>query len=311
MQAIRVHEFGEPDVMLLEEAPKPQPVEDEVLVRIHAIGVNPVETYVRSGLYRSLPPLPYTPGSDAAGIDVARGTRVYISGSLSGTYAEYSLCRSTDVHPLPAGVSFAQGAALATPYATAFRALVQCAAARPGETVLVHGASGGVGLAVVQFALAAGLTVVGTAGSDAGLEIVAAQGAVSAIDHRRSDHLAHARAAIGGRGFDIIVEMRADLNLGRDLAALAAKGRVVVVGSRGAVEITPRDLMNVDGAILATLLSNASDAELADAHRAIASGLRDGTLRPVVGRELPLAEAPRAHRLLQERPALGKIVLVV
>ncbi len=177
--------------------------------------------------------------------------------------------------------------------------------------MLVHGASGGVGIAVVQFALAGGLRVAGTAGSDAGLELIAAQGAVHAADHRDPDHLARAREMTGDRGFDLIVEMRADLNLGRDLATLAPRGRVVVVGSRGAVEITPRDLMNVDGAILAMLLTNAGEAELAEAHRAIAVGLRTGSLRPVVGRELPLAEAPRAHRLLRERPALGKLVLVV
>lgn len=310
-KAIRVHEFGEPEVMFLEDVPELRPVDDEILVRVHAAGVNPVETYIRSGAYGKLPALPYTPGSDAAGVDVGSGARVYIDDSLSGAYAEFALCSPEQVHALPAGITFAQGAALGCPYVTAFRALFQRANAQPGETTLVHGASGGVGLALVQFALAAGLTVVGTAGSDAGLDLVAAQGAVRVVDHRRPDHLAEAAALTGGRGFDLIVELRADLNLGRDLAALAPRGRVVVVGSRGSVEVTPRDLMNVDGAILAMLLPNATAAELAEAHRAIAIGLRDGSLRPVVGRELPLAEAPRAHRLLHERPALGKVVLVV
>jgi NADPH:quinone reductase len=311
MRAIRVHEFGDPDVMVLEEVPAPHPVGDEILVRVHAVGVNPVETYVRSGAYRNLPVLPYTPGSDAAGIDVAAGTRVYVSGSLSGTYAEYALCRPEEVHPLPADISFARGAALGTPYATAFRALFQTGRARPGESVLVHGASGGVGIAVVQFALAAGLAVVGTAGSDAGLHLVKGLGAVRAVDHRDDNHLGLATQAIGGRGFDLIIEHRADLNLARDLTVLGPRGRVVVVGSRGAVQITPRDLMNVDGAILAMLLTNASPAELAEAHRAIAAGLQDGSLRPVVGSKLPLAEAPRAHHNLRERPALGKLVLIV
>ena len=310
-KAMRVHEFGEPEVMLLEESPELCPVDDEILVRIHAAGVNPVDTYIRSGAYGTLPALPYTPGSDAAGVDVRSGARVYIDDSLSGAYAEFALCSPDQVFALPAGITFAQGAALGVPYVTAFRALFQRANAEPGETALVHGASGGVGLAVVQFALAAGLTVVGTAGSGAGLDLVAAQGAVRVVDHRRPDHLAEATALTGGRGFDLIIELRADLNLGRDLAALAPRGRVVVVGSRGAVEVTPRDLMNVDGAILAMLLPNAATEELAEAHRAIAIGLRDGSLRPVVGRELPLAEAPRAHRLLRERPAMGKVVLVV
>jgi NADPH:quinone reductase len=311
MRAIRVHEFGDPDVMLVEQLPQPNPIGDEVLVRVHAVGVNPVETYIRSGAYRGLPDLPYTPGSDAAGFDVASGARVYVSGSLSGTYAEYALCRPADVHPLPDGISFPQGAALGTPYATAYRALFQTGRARPGESVLVHGASGGVGSAVVQFALAAGLSVVGTAGSDEGLDLVAELGAVCAVDHRDSNHLARAKRAIEGGGFDLVIEQRADLNLGHDLAVLGSCGRVVVVGSRGAVEVNPRDLMNVDGAVLAMLLTNASPAELAEAHLAIAVGLADGTLKPIVGSELPLADAPRAHRHLRERPALGKLVLVV
>jgi len=310
MQAIRVHVFGDPEVMILEEAPNLEPVDDEVLVRIQAIGVNPVETYVRSGVYRALPPLPYTPGSDAAGIDVRSGARVFVTESLSGTYAEYALCRPEHVHPLPDKLSYAQGAALGAPYATAFRALFQRGGARPGETVLVHGASGGVGLATVQFALAAGLSVVGTAGSEAGIELVAAQGSVRTVDHRRPDHLARALEQAGRPGFDVIVEMRADLNLGQDLAVLAPGGRVVVVGSRGQVDVNPRDLMNSDGAILGMLLPNASATDLDEAWRAVGIGLRDGSLRPVIGRELPLAEAPRAHRLLLERPALGKLVLV-
>jgi len=311
MQAIRVHEFGEPEVMVLEELPEPQPVDDEVLVRIQAVGVNPVETYIRSGAYRTLPALPYTPGTDGAGVDVRTGARVYVSGSLSGTYAEYALCRPDQVHPLPGGLSFAQGAALATPYATAFRALFQRTIARPPETVLVHGASGAVGIALVQFALAAGLVVVGTAGSEGGLDLVSSEGRVAAVDHRDPDHMQEAQAKIGGRGFDLIVELRADLNLGIDLPALAPGGRVVVVGSRGPVEVTPRDLMNVDGCVLGMLLHNAGDAEISEAHRAIAIGQRDGSLKPVVGRELPLVEAPRAHRVIRERPALGKLVLVV
>ncbi len=310
MRAIRVHEFGDPDVLRLEELPEPRPVDDEVLVRVQAVGVNPVDTYVRAGTYGKLPALPYTPGSDAAGVLHDGGARVYVAGSLSGSYAEYALCRRDQVHALPDQLSFAQGAALGVPYVTAYRALFQRASALPGETALVHGASGGVGLAAVQFALAAGLTVVGTAGSDAGSELVAAQGAANVFDHRDPQHLHAACEAVGGRGFDLIVELVANVNLGDDLTALAPRGRVVVVGSRGTVELDPRDLMSTDGAVLGMLLPNATTQDLAVAHTAIATGLRDGWLRPVVSRELPLAEAARAHRHLMERPALGKLVLV-
>lgn len=310
MRAIRVHEFGDPEVLLLEELPQPQPVDDEVLVRVQAAGVNPFETYVRSGMYARLPALPYTPGVDAGGLLVESGQRVYVSGSLSGTYAEFALCRRDQVHPLPDDLSYAQGAALGVPYETAHRALLQRARAVAGETVLVHGASGAVGLAAVQFALAADLQVVGTAGSDAGRELVRGQGAVLALDHRDPLHLTAAVDATGGRGFDVIVELLASVNLGDDLTALAMHGRVVVVGSRGAVTVDPRDLMNVDGAVLGMMSNNASPEEVSQSHAAIAAGLRDGSLHPVVARELSLAEAARAHHHVMERPALGKLVLV-
>ncbi len=310
MRAVRFHEFGQPDVLRLEEVPEPEPVEGEVLVRIQAAGVNPVDTYVRAGDYVELPALPCTPGSDGAGFRSDTGERVYVSGSLSGTYADYALCRRGDVHALPDELSFAQGAALGTPYVTAHRALVQRAAGVRGERVLVHGASGGVGMAAVQFALATGLDVTATAGSEAGSDLVAALGAVRVLDHRDPAHLEAAVAVAGGRGFDVVIELLANANLGGDLKALAPRGRVVVVGSRGSVEIDARDLMNADGAVLGMRLPNATAEETAAAHAAIAEGMRYGWLRPVVGRELPLAEAARAHSILMERPALGKLVLV-
>src|SRR5262249_43143180 len=145
----------------LEEVQAPQPGPGQVLVRMHAIGVNPVETYIRAGTYARLPQLPYTPGNDGAGVverigsggtEFKPGDRVYTAGSLSGTYAEFALCQKEQVHPLSANVSFAQGAAVGTPYATAYRGLLQRAVAKPGETVLVHGASGAVGTAAVQLA---------------------------------------------------------------------------------------------------------------------------------------------------------------
>lgn len=318
MRAIRVHEFGDPDVLRLEEVPVPVPVEGEVLVRIQAAGVNPYETYVRAGNYRALPALPYTPGIDGAGVvtqagpgvDLGPGARVYVTDSLSGTYAESALCRAEDVHALPDMLSYPQGAALGVPYATAFRALFQRGHARPGEKVLVHGASGAVGIATVQFALAAGLAVSGTAGSPAGRDLVAAQGDVRTFDHHDPEHLRAACASTGDTGFDMIVELLANVNLGADLTALARNGRVVVVGNRGTVEVNPRDLMNVEGAVLGVMASLATPQETAEADAAVAAGLREDWLRPVVGREMPLADAPRAHRHILERPALGRLVLV-
>jgi NADPH2:quinone reductase len=318
MRAIRVHEFGDPDVLRLEEVPAPTPVEGEVVVRIQAAGVNPYETYVRSGNYRSLPALPYTPGVDGAGVvtqagpgaGLEPGQRVYVTDSLSGTYAESALCRADDVHALPDTLTYPQGAALGVPYATAFRALFQRGRARPGETILIHGASGAVGIASVQFALVAGLTVTGTAGSEAGRELVASQGAVKTFDHHDPAHLGDAVASTGERGFDIILELLANVNLGGDFKALARNGRVLVVGNRGTVEVNPRDLMNVEGAVLGVMASLATPEEVAETDAAVGAGLREGWLRPAVGREMALADAARAHRHILERPALGRLVLV-
>src|SRR5437762_1679510 len=209
MKAVRVHEFGGPEVLRLEEVPTPHPGPGQVLVRICGVGVNPVETYIRAGKYARLPQLPYTPGNDGAGVvhqagaDVTEfkaGDRVYTAGSVTGTYAEFALCKKGQVHPLPANVSFAQGAAMGTPYATAYRGLLQRADAKPGETVLVHGASGGVGTAAVQLARARGLRVFGTAGSDDGIKLTRQQGAHEVFDHRVPDHFEQIMEATGGHG---------------------------------------------------------------------------------------------------------------
>jgi NADPH2:quinone reductase len=284
-----------------------------------AAGVNPVDSYIRTGTYARKPALPYTPGTDGAGTvaavgpEVARlavGDRVYLTGSLSGTYAEQSLCEAQTLVALPANVSFAQGAAIHVPYGTAYQSLFHHAHVRAGETLLVHGASGGVGIAAVQIARAAGLRVIGTAGSERGRKLVAAEGAQEVLDHTAPDHFEKALALTGGRGCDVILEMLANVNLGRDLAILATRGRVVVVGSRGPVEITPRDAMMRDAAILGMTLWNATPGDLATIHAALVAGLENRTLRPVVGQQIPLAEAPRAHAAVMEPGAYGKIVLI-
>ncbi|HEX8687672.1 MAG TPA: NADPH:quinone reductase, partial [Pyrinomonadaceae bacterium] len=248
MKAIRVHEFGGPEVLRLEDVPEPSPGAGRVVVRVRAAGVNPVDTYIRGGAHAVRPALPYTPGLDAAGEVVAVGegverfgvgSRVYTAGSLTGAYAEFTLCEESQCHPLPEHVLFTEGAAVNTPYATAYRALFQRAQAKPGETVFVHGASGGVGTAAVQLARAAGFVVIGTAGTEDGLRLVIEQGAHRALDHRAPDYLGHLAEFTGGRGVDVILEMLANVNLNKDLEVLAKGGRVVVVGSRGTVEINP------------------------------------------------------------------------
>jgi NADPH2:quinone reductase len=318
MKAIRVHDVGGPEVLKLQEVPDPRPGPGQVVVRAQAVGVNPVDTYVRSGRYGQKV-FPYTPGADAAGTIEAvgegvrrfrPGNRVYVAGTVTGSYAEKILCNESQNHPLPAHVSYAQGAALGVPYATAHRALLHRARAKAGETVLIHGATGGVGTAAVQFARALGLTVIGTGGTEPGRKLVAGQGAHHVLDHRSANYLDELMKLTDGRGVDLIVEMLANVNLDKDLTVLAKNGRVVVVGNRGRIEIDPRATMARDADIRGMTLFNATEEDLRGIHAAIVAGLENRTLRPVIGKEFPLADAPRAHEAVLEPGAHGKIVLI-
>jgi NADPH2:quinone reductase len=311
-------------VLKLEDVPDPKAGAGEVVVRVRAAGVNPVDAYIATGTYPRKPSLPYTPGQDGAGevqsvgagvTEFAPGDRVYICGVGStvagvGTYAELALCTPSQLHRLPARVSFGQGAALGVPYCTAYRALFQRAHAVPGETVLVHGATGGVGIATVELAHARGLIVIGSGGTDAGLAAVREHGANIVVNHRQSGYADEIMKATGGKGVNLIVEMAAHVNLDRDLGLLAKYGRVVVVGNRGKTEIDARQAMGRDAAILGMTLFNVTETEFVEIHAGLIAGLANGTLNPVVGREIALAEAPRAHEAVMEPGALGKIVLV-
>jgi NADPH:quinone reductase len=319
MKAIRVHEFGGPEVLKLDEVATPKPAAGEVLVRIHAAGVNPYDTYMRAGTYALKPSLPYTPGSDGAGVveavgegvkNVKRGDHVYTARTLTGAYAEYALALEEQVHPLPAKIDFKQGAGIWVPYGTAYHALHHSAKAYASETLLVHGASGGVGIAAVQIARAVGLRVLGTAGTPKGLELAKQEGAHQVFDHRKAGYQDEILRATDNRGVDIILEMLANVNLSNDTKLLASNGRVIVIGSRGEVTINPRELMARRASIRAFTLWGITAAEEADIHAGLFAGLENGTLRPVVGKVLPLAEAARAHKEILEPGSAGKIVLI-
>jgi NADPH2:quinone reductase len=314
MRAIRVHAFGGPEVLRIEEMETPSPGPGEVLVRLRAAGVNPVETYVRSGRYARLPELPYTPGSDGAG-DVAEvgegvegvrvGDRVFLAGAA--TYAEYCTCDAQDVYPLPDEVTYQQGAALGIPYGTALYALRRTQA-RAGDWLLLRGGSGAVGIAALQMARARGLRCVATAGSPQGIALLRGLGADAAVGHEERDA---AMAATGGRGFDVVIDMAADRGLGQDLQLLAAGGRIAVVGSRGAVEVEPRMLMSTGGSVHGILFFLLSPEELRRIYLEIVAGLREGSLRPVVGEAFALSEAAAAHEAVMRPGAHGKVVLAI
>jgi NADPH2:quinone reductase len=324
MKAIRVQQFGGPEVLQIADVANLQPGPGQVVVRVRVAGVNPAETYIRAGVYAVLPPLPYTPGTDAAGtVDavgagvthVEAGDRVWVfaqssTNGATGSYADQMLCAAEHVHPLPDRLSFAQGAAIGVPYITAWRALVLQTRARPGESVLVHGASGGVGIAAVQIARAGGQTVIGTAGSERGMAAVHEQGAHHVFDHKTNTYRDEIVKATGGTGVDAIVEMAAHVNLNHDFGLLARHGRVAIVGSRGPLEFNPRGIMSKEATVRGGTLWAMSPTDLRMAVAALHAGFENGTLTPVVAAEIPLAEAGRAHERVMAGGAHGKVVLV-
>lgn len=316
MKAIRVHSLGAPEVMQLEEIHDPQPIAGQIVVQVKAVGVNPVDTYIRAGMFGS-PNLPYTPGMDAAGIvesvgegvtKVAVGDRVYTAGTISGAYAQKTLCLESQVHCLPEQVSFTQGGGVYVPYATAYYALYYQAQVLPGEWLLIHGASGGVGIASLQWARAAGIKIIGSAGTERGRQLVKEQGAHYVVNHDDPQHFEEILQVTGG--VNVILEMLANANLGQNLQILAPQGRVVVIGSRGTVEINPFDTMLRSTRILGMSLLNASAIENYRINAAIVAGLTNGTLSPVIGKQLTLNQAPQAHHDILEQKAYGKIILL-
>ena len=316
MRAIRVHQLGGPEVMKVEEVDTPPLSEGQVLVEVRAAGVNPVDTYVRQGLHAQRE-VPYTPGVDGAGVVVeARsplwraGDEVYLGGSLTGTYAEQAVCRADQIFAKPPGLSFAEAAGLYVAYYTAHRALFSRGGARAGETVLIHGASGGVGLAAVQLARAAGLTVLGTASTAVGFEAVTREGAHHVLNHRDADMAEQVAARTEGHGPDLILEMMANVNLQKDLDMVAMYGRVVVIGNRGSLDFNPRGTMSKEADVRGMSLFNAPAGELRSIQRALYAGVEAGFVRPRVTREYPLAEAPKAHEDVLLPGTLGKLVLL-
>jgi len=318
MKAIVIREFGAPEVLRLEDVADLQPGENQVLVRVKAAGVNPVDAYIRTGTHAQKPKLPYTPGKDAAGVveavgenvsDFKAGDRVYTADSVSGTYAEFALCAENQIHKLPENVSFEQGAGIFVPFATAYRALFQKTKPQAGETLLVHGASGGVGVASLQWAKNFGLKIIGTASSDEGKKLVKEQGADYVLDHTDENYLNEIKEITADKGVDIILEMLANVNLQKDFEVLAMFGRVSIIGNRGALEFNPRAIMGKDASVFGMSLFNAPQAAMQEIHAAIYKGLSEGFLSPIVGKTFPLEKAAEAHHAVIEEKAFGKIVL--
>lgn len=299
MKAIRVSQFGGPEVLQLVELPDPVPSGDQILVKLEAIGVNPVDTYLRAGKYPKLPNLPCTPGSDGAGTNVKTGERVYLSRSLTGSYAEMCLASPDQVHSLPDNCSFQDGAALGVPASTAYHALFHKGQIKKGQRVLIRGASGAVGLAALQMAKGHGCWVAGTASSPEGQMLVKEQGADEVCGHDETE----------GK-FDVILEMLANSGLQKDLEQASPRGTIVIVGNRGEIQIDPRLTMTGDLTVKGMSLGNAIPEELKEIHAGLNRALTEGTLRPIIRKAYPLAQAAQAHIDVLESGAAGKLILV-
>jgi NADPH:quinone reductase len=319
MRAIQVHQFGPPSVMRYDVVSDPKPAAGQVLVKVKAAGVNPVDTYVRDGTYGVQMPLPYIPGSELAG-DVVEGPadwvgkRVFALGTagprLTGCYAELAVCNVAELYELPAAYSYSQGAAVPVAYGTAWRALFDRGRAEPGQLVLIHGASGGVGTAAAQLAAGRGCVVFGTASSERGRKLARDCGCAEVVDHKSHGYAQDLLAFTKGRGFDVIIEMLANVNLDRDLDLLAPGGTVVVVGNRGRIEIDPRKTMGKECNITGIALWAGGQSALQRAFAGISAKLKTGAINPIVGAELPLATAAKAHELVMQDGSHGKVVLL-
>uniref|UniRef100_A0A8C8ZVS6 Quinone oxidoreductase n=1 Tax=Prolemur simus TaxID=1328070 RepID=A0A8C8ZVS6_PROSS len=322
MRAVRVFQFGGPEVLKLQsDVAIPSPKDFEVLIKVHACGVNPVETYIRSGTYSRKPVLPYTPGSDVAGVIEAvgdnvsafkKGDRVFTTATISGGYAEYALAADHTVYKLPEKLDFKQGAAIGIPYFSAYRALIHSARAKAGETVLVHGASGGVGIAVCQIARAYGLKVLGTASTEEGQKIVLQNGAHEVFNHREVNYIDKIKKSVGEKGIDVIIEMLANVNLDKDLSLVSRGGRIIIVGSRGTVEINPRDILVKECSVMGVTFFSSTKEEFRQFAAALQAGMEIGWLKPVIGPQYPLEKVAQAHEnIIHGSGAAGKMILLL
>jgi NADPH2:quinone reductase len=254
-------------------------------------------------------------GPDCTRDDLRAGQRVWVCRSVSGTYAQFAVCDEKRVMPLGKDLTFSQGAGVGVAFLTAWVALHEKARITPGMRVLVHGASGGVGMAAVQIARAAGCHVAGTAGTPEGAALVRSCGAHECFMHRDPDYTSRLRVWTKDAGFDAIIEVLANENLQRDLELVAFAGVIVVVGNRGQATIDARRTMQRDARIVGMSLMNADDQVWKRATHGVQAGLANGTLRVHVrtgeGEALTLEHASRAHELVMRGGASGKIVLEV
>jgi NADPH:quinone reductase-like Zn-dependent oxidoreductase len=303
MQAIRAHEYGGPDVLVLEQVPIPRPEANQVLVKVMAAGVNPADWKYRSGNLRQFMPLtfPWTPGLEGAGVIEALGSNVtvfkpgqQVYGVFGGAYAEYALANVGDLQPLPDGFSFERTAGVPVGALTAWGAVIEAANVQKGQHILVHGAAGGVGQYVVQLARWKGAHVVGTA-SAGNLDFVRALGAETAFDYKAApfESLIH--------NLDAVID-----TVGGDLAERSYR-----VLRLGGVFVTVAGRLAPDAGKAAGVRAVSAGRAKAENLLQISDLLQSNQLRPLVGKVFPLAQAGQAQELSQSGHGRGRIILKI
>jgi putative PIG3 family NAD(P)H quinone oxidoreductase len=323
MKAITIPTPGDADALVLDEVPTPTPAVGEVLVRVAAAGVNRADLMQRQGFYPPPPGASAYPGLEVSGTISAFGDEVtgwavgdQVCALLSGGgYAEQVAVPATQLLPVPAGVSLVNAAALPEVVSTVWSNVFMTANLRPGQTVLIHGGSSGIGTMAIQLARAVGARIAVTAGTSAKLEACRDLGAEILVNYRDQDFVEVMNDATHGAGADVILDNVGAKYLGRNVSALAVNGRLVVIGLQGGVkgELDISTLLRKCAAVIATSLRGRPAAEKA----AIVAAVREhvwpliesGQVKPVVHRTFPLARAADAHRELEAGANIGKVLL--
>jgi len=322
MKAIVFAQTGGPEVLMEAEVPRPDVRPGGVVIRNHAIGVNFADTRFRQGIYTVKPKLPDIPGMEAAGVIEAVGEGVTnvrpgmrVAAFTSRAYAEYCASPAFMAIPLPDAVSFVDGAALLIQALTAYHALHTMDTTGPGKTVLVHAAAGGVGLAAVQLAKAAGARVFGTVSSDTKVDLVKRAGADAIINYVRDKFADEVLRLTANRGVDLILDAVGKPTFEEGLRCLAPFGNIVVYGRAGGAPdplnlsvLSPKSL-KVSAFSLPTLTRGFPDRTRESAERCFAL-LREGRLKLHIGKTFLLARAAEAHRYLESRESTGKLILL-
>ncbi|MGP2442156.1 NAD(P)H-quinone oxidoreductase [Streptomyces sp. JW3] len=324
MHAITIPEPGGPEALVWAEVPDPVPGEGEVLVEVTASAVNRADIMQRQGFYPPPPGASPYPGLECSGRVAALGTGVSgwsvgdeVCALLSGGgYAEQVVVPAGQLLPVPAGVGLKQAAALPEVVCTVWSNVFMNARLRAGETFLVHGGSSGIGTMAIQLAKAVGAEVAVTAGTAEKLARCAELGADILVNYREQDFVAEVKEATGGAGADVILDNMGAKYLDRNLQALAFNGRLAIIGMQGGrkAELDIGALLAKRAAVTAAGLRARPKEEKATIVAAVREHvwplLAEGRIRPIVDRELPMSDAPAAHRIVEESGHIGKVLLV-